>query len=199
MLACAPGSFVCSSSLLLPTGGARIAINGTVLYSVSSNQLAIGGNVNVTGDLITVSGENIQAAGELSGLGAVFFSGIGSDTGTPLVTTGASNNVKLDSSSMRYKHNVEPLVPDPGVILGAEPIRVDFIGGTKGVPGFAAEQIATIAPDLVNRDAEGRPDSLRLQGMLAYTIALLRAQDARIAALEAAADDGGGSGQMSIR
>ncbi len=70
-------------------------------------------------------------------------------------------------------------------ILSAQPIVFDFRdGGATDVLGFSAEQLHAIDPHLVNLDAEGRPDSIRVQAFLAHVLVVLQRHEQRIAALE---------------
>jgi len=78
----------------------------------------------------------------------------------------------LGTSSLRFKHDVSPLTADLGdALLKLEPISYRYNKGYGGgddrlLYGFAAEQVATVLPQLVSRDTEGRPNSVDWAGIV---------------------------------
>jgi hypothetical protein len=70
-------------------------------------------------------------------------------------------------------------------ILNAQPITFNYVGSTETRLGFAAEQLATLDPKLVNFNAAGQPESVSNLALLAHLLDALKWLDARLRALEA--------------
>lgn len=158
------------------------------VYSYGANEVGIaaGGTLVarfVSGGVI-VPGD-IELAGAIKGNGGVEFYALPTTTGTDLVVTGLGI-VSKKSSSRRYKENEQLWTGDSRNLLALEPKTFDYKGdGAKGVLFFIAEDVADIDPIYVNTDAEGQPESIRTDSLVAALIDLVQQQERRIAALEA--------------
>lgn len=179
--------------------------NGAFIRSYASGGtwMEIGAidHVSLTGSggaLVWNSSRELYAPGGGAGLGTssvpwgnayidgatVRLGGIGSDVGNNLVMV--SGLVKEDSSSVRVKENISTrrqTAAERAALLALNPIQFDFIGGTKNVVGFAAEDVALVAPELVNTDAAGKPTGIRHITLIAHLLELVKDQQTQITAL----------------
>lgn len=117
----------------------------------------------------------------------------GGSGGTPVVVDGVGKLFR-SSSSRRYKTDIETLARDTSKVLDLRPVR--FRWQSTGEPdiGLIAEDVETIAEDLVMRDAEGRPEAVKYDKIPLYLLLVIKeqrqrieVQQHRIEALEAAA------------
>lgn len=113
--------------------------------------------------------------------------------GTALVID-ASDNIRPQSSSERFKENIEPL-PDHKWIYSLEPKKYNFKAQSPDVPsfGFIAEELDKIYPDMVFHDKEG-PFSIQYDEFVPFIIAALKEQKKDIEFLA----DAGGSAHGKI-
>ena len=75
-----------------------------------------------------------------------------------------------ENSSIRYKENVRPLESVSDKIAKVAPVRYNKKGGDTEEIGFIAEDMATIYPEVVKFDAEGRPDGINYTRLSAILI-----------------------------
>jgi hypothetical protein len=91
---------------------------------------------------------------------------------------GATANLQVDPttgellqvvSSARYKENIKLMLKGSEAIFALKPVTFRYKKklDAKGVPQFrlVAEEVARVNPDLVTLDCEGRPDSVRYEGV----------------------------------
>lgn len=107
-----------------------------------------------------------------------------SGTGTAVVVDGNGVLKKL-SSGRRYKRDIQPLEFQPQQACQLRPVK--FTWRETGEPdiGLVAEEVAELLPELVVRDNNGRPDAVKYDRLALYLLEIVKAQEARIAALEA--------------
>src|SRR5205823_6873432 len=97
---------------------------------------------------------------------ATFIAGI---TGTPIsgVAVGitADGLLGVRGSSARFKEAIKPMDKQSEAILALQPVSFRYKKelDPKGTPqfGLVAEQVAKVDPDLVARDDEGKPFTVR--------------------------------------
>jgi hypothetical protein len=88
------------------------------------------------------------------------------------VTTGIADavNVVIDSngqlgasSSRRFKREIKPMDQTSEAILALKPVTFHYKSDTTDTPqfGLIAEEVAKVNPDLVVRDKDGKPYSVR--------------------------------------
>jgi hypothetical protein len=142
-------------------------------------------------DVLVVGGEGTSALDltvpDLGVADQIQFVNMPSSTGTTVIWENSCGCLKKDSSSLRYKDNVQAWRPaDASALLRATPITYDFRnGGEQGVLGLSAEDVYAVAPSVVNLDAEGRPDSIRQGAFNAYLLQIIKDLRAEIDALKA--------------
>jgi hypothetical protein len=93
------------------------------------------------------------------------------------------------TSSARYKEEIKPMAKASEAILGLEPVTFHYRKeiDPESVPqfGLVAEQVARVDPDLVARDENGRPYTVRYDAVNAMLLNEFLKQHRRMESLEA--------------
>jgi len=96
-----------------------------------------------------------------------FIAGIFGRSNDPTTATAcfvdASGKVASIFSSRRYKHDIKPMENASEAILALKPVSFHYNSDAKNTPcfGLIAEEVAAVNPDLVIRDKEGEPMTVR--------------------------------------
>lgn len=167
--------------LLNTTGGNNTAIGVAALLNntTGSNNVALGslagfnlthGHSNIDIGSAGVSGESKTIRIGITGMQrATYIAGI---SGAPVA---GGVGVMIDStgrlgtvvSSQRFKERVEPMNDSSEAILSLQPVTFRYKQefDPDGIPqfGLVAEQVEKVDPDLVVRDEEGKPYSVRYE------------------------------------
>ncbi len=147
------------------------------------------GNVSIE-DVLVVGGEGSSAIDlSVTDLGVgdqIQFTNMPISTGTDVIWENACGCLKKVSSSSRYKENIKPWqMSNAQRLLNLTPISFDYRGvGAKNVVGFSAEEVYLVAPEAVNLDKDGRPDSLRQDAINAYLLQIIKELRAEIEQLK---------------
>jgi hypothetical protein len=151
------------------TGDANIAVGisaGDNIITGSSN-IEIG-NEGVAGDDGTIRIGNSNHT-------TTFIAGISGAavTGTAVVVNSAGQLGTLVSSA-RFKQNIQAMSKSSDVLLSLRPVTFRYKEGIdpKGLPqfGLVAEEVAKVDPDLVARDAQGEPYTVRYEAVNAMLL-----------------------------
>src|SRR6266542_3645500 len=82
-------------------------------------------------------------------------------------SNGRLGRSNLNGSSRRYKHDIQPMDKASEVIFGLKPVSFRYnkeYDATQRIAfGLIAEEVAEVAPDLVGRNKQGEPDSVRYE------------------------------------
>lgn len=162
------------------------------MFAASANELAFSTNsaermrINSAGNVgigTTAPTEKLDVNGtaRLRGISA-------GGTGTvPVVVDGNGKLWKsgLSPSSRRYKTNIQDLESDTSKVLELRPVRFQWKTTGQEEIGLIAEEVEVIAKDLVIYDQEGKPDAVKYDKVALYLLSVVKAQQQRIAALEA--------------
>ncbi len=158
------------------SGGDNVAIGRDALQSntTGSKNTAIGTNAgfNITGTGNVCIGEGmLGVAGEFN---TTWIRNI-HNTVQPIVGTDP-DNVTVNSagrlgrgnvSSRRYKHDIKPMDNASEAILALKPVTFRYnkeYDATQTLAyGLIAEDVAQVYPDLVGRNREGQPESVRYE------------------------------------
>ena len=89
------------------------------------------------------------------------------------------------TSSKRYKTGFEDLPEDPEAVLKLNPVRFQWKTTGEEDIGLIAEEVDEVLKDLVVYDNEGRPEAVKYDRVALYLLSTVKAQQERIAALEA--------------
>ena len=151
-------------------GGDNTAIGIAALLSNTngSNNVALGSGAGAsatTGSNNVYVGAGMQGvAGESDACYIKSIFGQTSATGIPVLIN-SNNKLGTTMSSKRFKKEIRPMDKASDALLALKPVtfrykeEIDPTGTTQF--GLVAEQVEKVSPDLVVRDAEGKPYSVR--------------------------------------
>jgi hypothetical protein len=155
-------------------GAGALANNTTGSVNIAIGQGA-GANVTTASGVICIGvpGQNVE--------GGIFFGGIYNNvqpivgTDPDYVTISSSGRLgRGNISSRRYKHDIQPMDTASQVIYGLKPVSFryhkEYDVTQTPVFGLIAEEVAEIAPDLVGRNRQGQPESVRYEQINAMLI-----------------------------
>jgi hypothetical protein len=172
--------------LLNTTGNNNIAVG----YLAGSNLTTSDNNIDVGNN--GVSGEsNTIRIGTTGTRTATFIAGI---TGTTVaggvgVLIGSNGRLGTINSSARYKENIQPMDKASETILALKPVmfRYNEELDPEGIPqfGLVAEEVEKVNPDLVARDEEGKPYTVRYEAVNAMLLNEFLKEHRRLEELEA--------------
>jgi len=170
------------------TGGLNTAIGELALYSntTGSGNIALGVNA---GAVLRTGSNNIYIGsrgapsefrtiriGDPSTHGRTFIAGISGVTVAGGVGVIVDTNGQLGTvvSSERFKDEIKPMDKASEAILALKPVtfRYKHELDAKGIPqfGLVAEDVEKVNPDLVARDDEGKPYSVRYEAVNAMLL-----------------------------
>jgi hypothetical protein len=169
------------------TGGVNTAIGAEALSNNTTgfNNIALG---FAAGDLLTTGDDNIDIGNEgvldeagtvrigtdgtqtrtfIAGISGVVVSGAG-------VVVNASGQLGVAASSARFKDEIKPMEKASEVVLALQPVTFRYKKeiDPERTPqfGLVAEQVAKVSPDLVIRDADGKPHAVRYEAVNAMLL-----------------------------
>jgi len=107
-------------------------------------------------------------------------------SGTADLTVDPNGNIAPQTSSLRFKENVELLNEDFQKILALEPKSFTYKdSGFRGI-GYTAEEVDELQlNDLVSYDADGKPLSINYKLMPVYLLEIVKDQQRMIRELQA--------------
>ena len=157
-------------------GNNTTGINNTALGKKAGFNLTTGdnnidiGNPSVAGEgnTIRIGKQGTQTATYIAGIsGATVADGVG-------VIIDTNGHVGTIVSSERFKDNVQPIGKASEAILSLEPVAFRYKKelDPKGIPqfGLVAEQVEKVNPDLVARDDQGKPYTVRYEAVNAMLL-----------------------------
>src|SRR5206468_11262361 len=170
-----------SAALATTTGGSNTAIGFDALSSITTGErnVALGDRAGsqLTGsNNIVIGSEVVGVAGQSNtirigrGITETFIDGIKGATasgGAAVFVVGEGGKLGTMTSSARFKDDIKPMDKASEVILALKPVSFRY---KKEVDpqrvaqfGLVAEDVEKINPDLVIRDAQGRPQTVRYE------------------------------------
>jgi hypothetical protein len=164
----------------LSTGNGNIAIGTQAGFNLTTgnNNIAVGinaGNQLTTGDRnIDIGNHGVAGDGFTIRIGtqgtqaATFIAGI---FGTPVdgspVVINLAGQLGVSASSARFKEEIKPMDKTSEVILALKPVTFRYKKelDPKGIPqfGLVAEEVEKVNPDLITRDRDGKPYTVRYE------------------------------------
>jgi Chaperone of endosialidase len=184
------------------SGGDNVAIGRAALQSNTTGlkNTAIGSNAgfNITGTGNVCIGEGmLGVAGEFN---TTWIRNI-NNTVQPVVGTDP-DNVTVNSagrlgrgnvSSRRYKHDIKPMDNASEAVLALKPVTFRYnkeYDATQTLAyGLIAEDVAQVYPDLVGRNPEGEPESVRYEQVNAMLLNEFLKEHRKVEKLEATVAD----------
>jgi hypothetical protein len=168
------------------TGSSNIAIG-----SLAGSGLTTGGN-NIDIAATGVAGEsNTIRLGKYGVQQTAFIQGVFGNTvpGGVAVVVDYLGRFGTVVSSMRYKDNIKPMDTASEAVLSLQPVTFRYKKDLdpKAIPqfGLVAEDVAKIDPDLVARDEEGKPYTVRYDVVNAMLLNEFLKEHKRVQTLEA--------------
>ena len=155
-------------------GSSNTAVGSLALNNNSSgnNNIALGffagGGVSRADEVIAIGtlGQNVSNSCYIGQI----YSNIQPQVGTDpdLVTINSNGRLgRANISSRRYKHDIQPMHAASETIYGLKPVSFRYhkqYDQTQTVAfGLIAEEVAEVNPDLVGRNPEGLPESVRYE------------------------------------
>src|SRR5438132_839246 len=153
------------------TGSNNIALGDSagINLTTGKNNIDIG-NAGVAGEAnkIRIGTKGTQKAAFIAGIsGATVASGVG-------VIVGSNGQLGTVVSSERFKDSIEPMDKASEAILGLQPVtfRYKHELDPADIPqfGLVAEEVEKVNPDLVARDDQGKPYTVRYEAVNAMLL-----------------------------
>ncbi len=153
------------------TGGANIAVGGSAgsALTTGSNNIDIGNSgVAAEAGKIRLGTKGKQTSTYVAGISGVTVAG---GVGVIVDTNGHLGTVV---SSARYKDEIKPMDKASEAILALQPVTFRYKKelDPKAIPqfGLVAEQVEKVEPDLVARDEDGKPYTVRYEAVNAMLL-----------------------------
>ena len=152
------------------TGGGNIALGFAAgdNLTTGSNNIDIG-NYGVAGEAakIRIGTGGTQTAAFIAGISGATV------TGTAVVVN-SSGQLGVAPSSVRFKDEIKPMDKASEAILALQPVTFRYKRelDPAGIPqfGLVAEQVEKVNPDLVARDSDGKPYTVRYEAVNAMLL-----------------------------
>jgi len=152
------------------TGSSNIALG----FFAGSNLTT--GNNNIDIGALGVAGEAAKIRiGKQGAQNGTFIAGISgvSVTGSPVLVN-SSGKLGVMSSSARFKEAIKPIDKASEAILALRPVTFRYKEeiDPEGIPqfGLVAEEVEKANPDLITRDEEGKPATVRYEAVNAMLL-----------------------------
>jgi Chaperone of endosialidase len=179
------------------SGGGNTAIGNGALYSNTTG----GGNIAIgaaAGSNLTTGGGNIcigqlvaGVAGEsnTTRIGNVYFS----VATTRAVYVDSDNKIGALSSSRRYKEQIQPMEQASQTLFALKPVTFRYkkeVDPSQSLSfGLIAEEVAKVSADLITRDKEGQPETVRYEAVNAMLLNEFLKEHRRVQELQANAEE----------
>ena len=161
------GSYALQTNI---SGYTNIAVGLLAGYYITGNNNIDIGNQGVTGEsgTIRIGTSGSQTNTYIAGVsGATVPGGVG-------VIVDSSGHLGTTTSSARFKENIRPMNKASEAILSLEPVTFRYKKelDQKGIPqfGLVAEEVEKVDHDLVVRDDQGKPYSVRYEAVNAMLL-----------------------------
>ncbi|HEY6111081.1 MAG TPA: tail fiber domain-containing protein [Chthoniobacterales bacterium] len=151
------------------TGGNNIAVGYQAGFNLTtgSNNIDIG-NQGVAGEANTI---RIGTVGTQS---KIFVAGTGTPVVGPVVRVSSTGQLGIQASSARFKDQIKPMDKASEAILALKPVTFRYKKeiDPEGISqfGLVAEEVEKVNPDLVARDADGKPYTVRYEAVNAMLL-----------------------------
>jgi trimeric autotransporter adhesin len=200
------GSFntaIGEGALTLNTGDGNTACGNVALFNnTGANNTALG---NIAGTNLTTGSNNIDIGYNVGGVAgesntvrigndditATFITGISGATasGGTTVFVNSSGKLGTSTSSARFKQDIKPMGQASEAILELKPVSFRYKQeiDPQRIPqfGLVAEDVEKVNPDLVVRDKEGKPYTVRYEQVNAMLLNEFLKEHRRVETLEA--------------
>jgi hypothetical protein len=144
--------------------------NNTALGSLAGNALTTGdNNIDIGYNVVGAAGESNTIRIGNTDITDTFIRGMSGATSSGGAAVFVNGNGKLGTmtSSERFKDEIRPMDKASEVILALRPVSFRYKKeiDPQGIPqfGLVAEEVERVNPDLVIRDAAGKPQTVRYE------------------------------------
>ena len=169
------------SMVLGSTGNNNTAIGSHALESsTGSNNVAVGhdaghdlttgdNNIDIGNEVVGLAGEHDTIRIGNSNISTTIIRGVSGATiaSGATVLVGSNGQLGTMTSSERLKREIKPMDKVSEAILALRPVSFRYKKeiDPEGIPqfGLVAEEVQKVNPDLVVRDSEGRPETVRYE------------------------------------
>ena len=167
-----PNTAIGVSALFFNTSGeSNIAIGPSAgfILTTGSNNIDIGNKgVAAESNTIRIGKKGTQTAAYLAGIrGTTVAGGIG-------VLIDNNGRLGTSTSSARFKEAIKPMDKASEAVLALQPVTFHYRNelDPESIPqfGLVAEDVAKVSPDLVARDDDGKPYSVRYEAVNAMLL-----------------------------
>jgi trimeric autotransporter adhesin len=148
------------------TGSSNIALGHEAGSNITTGSHNIDiGNAGVAGDFrtIRIGKQGLQTATHIAAI-----SGVTVPTGVPVIVD-TNGHLGTTTSSARFKESIQPMDKASEAILSLKPVTFRYKHNLDpdGIPqfGLVAEQVEKVNPDLVARDEQGKPYTVRYEAV----------------------------------
>ena len=167
------------------TGNNNVALgmNAGANLTTGSNNIDIG-NPGVAGEAgkIRIGKQGTQNGTFIAGIAGVAV------TGSPVVVNASGKLGVGGTSSARFKKGIQPMDKASEAILALKPVTFRYKEeiDPDGIPqfGLIAEQVEKVNPDLITRDEDGKPTTVRYEAVNAMLLNEFLKEHHRVQELE---------------
>jgi len=161
-------------------------VTGTPILTLSETTLSLNGSTNITGTTsINTTGTLNTNLGNASS--ALYSLSVLNNTGsgTTVDVMGTTGQLVAHSSSRRFKNNIQPLDDYGPTIAQLNPVSFNYKNDTHKTKqiGLIAEEVEQVIPELVVRDKDGLPFSVKYSDLTTLLLYELQKQQKTITTL----------------
>src|SRR5439155_21764798 len=175
------------------TGSFNNAVGWLALANLNSGSLntAIGDGA---GELLTTGSGNVylgaSPGGTASESDTTYIRNVYNSVATArAVFVNSNNKIGTLASSRRYKDEIQPMDKASEAILALKPVTFRYkkdIDPARALSfGLIAEEVAKVSPDLITRDHEGKPETVRYEALNAMMLNELLKEHRKLQEVEA--------------
>lgn len=111
--------------------------------------------------------------------------GLQSGTGSSLVYNTSNGGIYYQSSSIRYKENIQPFIDDFSKVLKLQPKTFNYKETKQKDIGYIAEELDEIGlKSLVGYDKDGLPETIHYEKITVYLVEVVKLQQKEIEQLK---------------
>jgi hypothetical protein len=161
-----------AGALAFTTGEGNTALGINAGTNLTDGSL----NIDIGADVVGVAGEsNTIRIGNQGAQTATYIAGISGTAVTgDAVVVNTSGQLGTAMSSARFKTQIKPMDESSAAILALKPVTFCYKQeiDPKGIPqfGLVAEEVEKVNPDLVSRDRNGKPYTVRYEAVNAMLL-----------------------------
>jgi hypothetical protein len=166
--------------------GYKALVNNTIGFQNIALGFEAGTNVTTADHVICIGADGNNASNGCY-IGQIFGA---TSSGGIAVFVNSNGRLGTSTSSRRFKEEIKPMEQASEALLALKPVRFRYKKeiDPQGIPqfGLVAEEVEKVSPDLVVRDKEGKPYSVRYEQINAMLLNEFLKEHRKVQKLEAA-------------